>query len=102
MVTPIGAVVTAATGVRKRSRSGQGLFLVSVKRTIFKFGNAVNMVAFLWLLTSGAVNSVQCVRSNGQGPVCDVVKRSSNKNDCQNILTPVAAVTTAPMAVTTP
>ena len=46
--------------------------------------------------------SVQCVRSNSQGPVCDAVKRSSNKNDGQNILTPVAAVTTAPMAVTTP
>jgi len=44
----------------------------------------------------------QCVRSNGQGPVCDVVKRSSNKNDGQNFLTPVAAVTTAPMVVTTP
>ena len=42
------------------------------------------------------------MRSNGQGPVCDAVKRSSNKNDGQNILTPVAAVTTAPMAVTTP
>ena len=40
MVIPIGAVVTAATGVKKRSR-GQGLFLVSVKRStrIFKLGN---------------------------------------------------------------
>ena len=59
VVTPIaGAVVTAATGVKKRSR-GQGLFLVSVKRsrTIFKLGNAVKMVAFLWPLTSGTVNS---------------------------------------------
>ena len=34
--------------------------------------------------------------------VCDAVKRSSNKNDGQNIFTPVAAVTTVPMAVTTP
>ena len=103
VVTPIGAVVTAATGVKKWSR-GQGMFLVSVKRsrTIFKLGNAVKMVAFLWPLASGTVNSVQCVWSNGQGPVCDAVKRSSNKNDGQNILTPVAAVTTAPMAVTTP
>ena len=58
MVTPIGAVVTAATGVKKRSR-GQGPFLVSVKRsrTIFKLDNAVKMVAFLWPLTSGTVNS---------------------------------------------
>ena len=59
VVIPIaGAVVTAATGVKKRSR-GQGLFLVSVKRsrTIFKLGNAVKMVAFLWPLTSGTVNS---------------------------------------------
>ena len=41
VVIPIGAVVTAATGVKKRSR-GQGLFLVSVKRsrTIFKLGNS--------------------------------------------------------------
>ena len=104
VVTPIGAVVTAATEVKKQSR-GQGLFLVSVKRssTIFKLGNAVKMVAFLWPLTLGTVMvSVQCVRSNSQGPVCDAVKRSSNKNDGQNILTPVAAVTTAPMAVTTP
>ena len=58
VVTPIGAVVTAATGVKKRSR-GQGLFSVSVKRsrTIFKLSNAVKMVAFLWPLTSGTVNS---------------------------------------------
>ena len=43
----IAVVVTAATGVKKRS-GGQGLFLVSVKRsrTIFKLGNAVKMVAF--------------------------------------------------------
>ena len=52
-------LVTAATGVKKRSRGGQGLFLVSVKRSraIFKLGNAVKMVAFLWPLTSGTVNS---------------------------------------------
>ena len=62
VVTPIGAVVTAVTGVKKWSR-GQGLFLVSVKRsrTIFKLGNAVKMqfrmVTFLWPLTSGTVSS---------------------------------------------
>ena len=61
VVTPIGAVVTAATGVKKRSR-GQGLFLVSVKRsrTIFKLGKAVKMqfrmVKFLWPSASGMVN----------------------------------------------
>ena len=32
VVIPIGAVVTAATGVKKRSRD-QGLFLVSVKQS---------------------------------------------------------------------
>ena len=42
---------------------------------------------------------VKCVRSNGQG---HAVKQSSNKNDGQNFLTPVTAVTTAPMEVTTP
>ena len=62
VVTPIGAIVTAATGVKKRSR-GQGLFLMSVKRsrTIFKLGKAVKiqfrMVTFLWPLTSGTVNN---------------------------------------------
>ena len=41
MVISIGAIVTAATGVKKQSR-GQGLFLVSVKqsRTIFKLSDS--------------------------------------------------------------
>ena len=41
VVIPIGAIVTAATGVKKQSR-GQGLFFVSVKRsrTISKPGNS--------------------------------------------------------------
>ena len=39
------------------------------------------------------------VRSNGQGLICGAVKRSSNKNDGQNFLTPVAAVTRPPLAV---
>ena len=101
MVIPIGAVVTAVTGVKKRSR-GQGLFLVSVKqsRTIFKLGNSGQDVYVLCVRIVHSV--VKCVRSNGQGPVCGAVKRSSNKNDGQNFLTPVAAVTTAPMGVTTP
>ena len=38
----------------------------------------------------------------GQTVKAPFVMRSSNKNDGQNILTPVAAVTTAPMTVTTP
>ena len=101
MVIPIGAIVTAATGVKKRSR-GQGLFLVSVKRsrTIFKLGNSGQDVYVLRVRIAPSV--VKCVRSNGQGPVCGAVKRTSNKNDGQNFLTPVAAVTTAPMGVTTP
>ena len=41
---------------------------------------------------------VKCVRS---GPVFGAVKWSSNKNNIQNFLTPVTAVTTAPMGVTT-
>ena len=101
VVIPIGAVVTAATGVKKQSR-GQGLFLVSVKRsrTIFKLGNSGQDINVLRVHIAHSV--VKCVRSNGQGPVCGAVKRSSNKNDSQNFLTPVAAVTTAPMGVTTP
>ena len=71
MVIPIGAVVTAATGVKKRSR-GQGLFLVSVKRsrTIFKLGNSgqdINVVRVHIV--------VKCVRSNDQGPLCGAVKQ---------------------------
>ena len=99
MVIPIGAVVTAATGVKKRSR-GQGLFLVSVKRsrTIFKLGNSGQDINVLRVRIAHSV--VKCVRSNG--PICGVVKRSSNKNDGQKFLTPVAAVTTAPIGVTTP
>ena len=44
VVTPIDAVVTAATGVKKRSR-GQRLFLATVKRsrTISKLGKTVKM-----------------------------------------------------------
>ena len=101
VVIPIGAVVTAATGVKKRSR-GQGLFLVSVKRsrTIFKLGNSGHGINILRVRIAHSV--VECVRSNGQGPICGAVKRSSNKNDGQNFLTPVAAVTTAPIGVTTP
>ena len=48
------------------------------------------------------VKTLICVRTNGQGHVCGAVKRSSNQNDGQNFLTPVAAVTTASMGVTTP
>ena len=90
MVIPIGAVVTAATGVKKQSR-GQGLFWC------WSSGQDV------YVLCVGIAHSVvKCVRSNGQGPICGTVKRSSNKNDGQNFLTPVAAVTTAPIGVTTP
>ena len=95
VVIPIGAVVTAATGVKKRSR-GQGLFLVSVKRsrTIFKLGNSSQDINVLRVRIAHSV--VKCVWSNGQGPICSAVKRSSNKNDGQNFLT------TAPIRVTTP
>ena len=96
MVIP---VVTAVTGVKNRSR-GQGLFLVSVKRsrTIFKLGNSGQDINVLRVRITHSV--VKCVRSNGQGPICGAVKWSSNKNDGQNFLTPVAAVTTAPIGVT--
>ena len=90
MVIPIGTVVTAATGVKKRS-GGQEVFLVSVKqsRTIFKLGNKDVYV----LRTCIAHSVVKCVRSNGQGPVRGAVRWSSNKSDSQKFLTPVAAVT---------
>ena len=101
VVIPIGAVVTASTEVKKRSR-GQGLFLVSVKRsrTIFKLGNSGQDINVLRVRIAHGV--IKCVQSNGQGPICGAVKRSSNKNDGQSFLTPVAAVTTVPIEVTTP
>ena len=65
VVIPIGAVVTAATGVKKWSR-GQGLFLVSVKwsRTIFKLGNSGQDINLLCVHIAHSV--VKCVRSSGQ------------------------------------
>ena len=69
-------------------------------RTIFKLGNSGQDINLLRVRIAHSV--VKCVRSNGQGPICGAVKRSSNKNDGQNFLTPVAAVTTAPIGVTTP
>ena len=98
MVIPIGAVVTAATRVKKQLR-GQG---VSVKqsRTIFKLGNSGQDVYVLHVRITHSV--VKCVWSIGQGPICSVVKWSSNKNNSQNFLIPVSAVTTALMGVTTP
>ena len=101
MVIPIGAVVTAATG----SRSGQGVkgcfwCRSSSQGQIFKLGNSGPDVNVLHMHIAHSI--VKCVWSNGQGPVCGAVKWSSNKNNSQKFLmTPVAAVTTAPMGVTT-
>ena len=96
MVIPIGTMVTAATG----SRSSQGVkgcfWCRSSGQGHFKLGNSGQDVYIL------CVHIAHSVRSNGQGLVCGAVKRSSNKNDGQNFLTSVAAVTTAPMGVTTP
>ena len=94
VVILIGTVVPAATGVKKRSR-GQGLFLVSVKqsRTIFKLSNSGQDFYVLHVRIAHSV--VKCVQSNRPSPVCDAVKWSSNKNDSQNFLTLVTAVTTA-------
>ena len=80
---------------RGQEARGQGL-----SRTIFKLGNSGQDVYDLHVRIAHSV--VKCVRSNGQGPVCGAVKWSSNKNDGQSFLTPVAAVSTAPMGVTTP
>ena len=60
--------------------------LVKQSRTIFKRGKDVYVLR---------VRIAQCSQ------VC-AVKWSSNKNDSQNFLTLVAAVTTVPMGVTTP
>ena len=52
VVTPIGAVVTAATGVKKRSRD-QGLFLVSV---MWEYGLALALVTWPNIIIQRAVN----------------------------------------------
>ena len=72
MVIPIGAVVSAATGVKKWSK-GQGLFLVSVKQSIFKLGNSgqLGQDAFARAYCTWCS---QVWRSSGQGPVCGAVK----------------------------
>ena len=88
MVIPIGAVVTAATGVKGCFRcrsSGQGHF---------KLGNSGQDVYIL------CVHIAHSVRSNGQGPVCGQAVKQQKR--WSKFLTPVAAVTTAPMGVTTP
>ena len=73
---------------------------VKQSRAIFKLSNSDQDVYVLRVHIAHSV--LKCVQSNGQGPVCGMIKRSSNRNDSQNFLTPVAAVTTAPMGVTTP
>ena len=85
MVIPIGAIVTAVTRVKKRSR-GQGLFLVSVKRsrTIFKLGNSGQDINVLRMRTAHSV--VKCVRSNGQGPIYSAVKRSRSHLRCGQVV----------------
>ena len=49
-----------------------------------------------------AVNGWNTAQSNGQESFCDAVKWSSSKNDGQDFLTPVAALTTASMGVSPP
>ena len=74
------------------SRSGQGV------KGCFGVGQAANLVTAVNVLRVRIEHSVvKCVRSNGQGPICGAVERSSNKNDGQHFLTPVAAVTSAPI-----
>ena len=89
---------------RHRSHScDRGQEAVKGSRAVFGVGQAV----IFKLSNSGqdvrvhiAHSVVKCVQSNSQGPLCGAVK--SNKNNSPNFLTLVAAVTTAPMGVTTP
>ena len=53
VVTPIAAVVTAATRVKKRSRAVFGVG--QAVKAIFKLSNAVKMQ--FWMVTSGTVNN---------------------------------------------
>ena len=88
-IASIGAVVSAATGVKKWSR-GQGLFLVSVKQSIFKLGNSgqLGQDAFA---RDGAHCVVKCggqavkvpfaVRSSGQ-PAKTIVKYFDPGRSC--------------------
>ena len=72
---------------------------VKQSRTLFKLSKSGQDVYMYILRLRIAHSVVKCVRSNSQGPVCGAVKWSSNKNDSQNFLTPIAAVTTVPMGV---
>ena len=83
---------------------GQGPFLVLIKqsKTIIKLGNSGQDVYVLHVHIAQSI--VKCVWSNGQGPVYGTSsgKAKKNKKTIVNFLTLVAAVTTAPMGVTTP
>ena len=83
---------------------------VKLSRTIFKLGNSSQDINVLRVRVAHSV--VKCVRSNGQGPICSAVKRSRSHLQCgqavkqqkrwSKFFDPVAAVTTAPIGVTTP
>ena len=82
--------------LRPGSKSGQGVkgcFWCRSSgqlRTIFKLGKSGQDINVLRVRIAHSV--VKCVRSNGQGPICGAVKRSSNKNDGQNFWALVAAM----------
>ena len=91
VVTPIGTVVTAKTGVKQWS-TRQG----------FAIGQGVkDNLRNLVLQSNGQESFCICRFWHGQ-TLFTVVKRSSSKNDGQNFLTPVLVVTTVHMGVPTP
>ena len=103
MIIPICAVVTAVTGVKKRSR-GQGLFLVSVKqsRTNFKVGNSGQDVYVLQVRIAHSCSQVCAVKVKKFWLLfCCSTTWPHHKWDLDR-LTLVAVVNIAPMGVTTP
>ena len=99
-VTPIGAVSRAATGVKMRSNC-QGTFWGSVKRSSSVLGHYLR---HYWR-SRGVVNPFAHAQLiDGQGSRAKIRRGQAVKADLRRskILTPVAALDTAPMGVTPP
>ena len=99
-VTPIGAVSRAATGVKMRS-NGQGTFWGSVKRSSSVLGQNLR---HYWRLRGVADPFAHAQLIDGQGSRAKIRRGQAVKAVFQRskILTPVAALDTAPMGVTPP
>ena len=99
-VTPIGAVSRAATGVKMRS-NGQGTFWGSVKRSSSVLGHYLR---HYWRSRGVVDPFAHAQLIDGQGSRAKIRRGQAVKAVFRRskILTPVAALDTAPMGVTSP